>query len=714
MAATFTAEPLEEPLGFWLSELQLPASIAFAPYGQLFQALIDPASLLRTNHLGLNVLLVQPDDLYGGEAALLGATAELSEALERNVRDLVAALGEAIAASAAPYVLCWCPKSPSAARDAALGATIDALEAMLEETVNGLEGAYLVTPSELCEAFPDLSYHDPHRDRLAHVPFTPAFFAAIAAAIARRLRALVTPPRKAIAIDCDNTLWKGVVGEDGSAGVEIDAGRRALQRFLVARQQSGTLLCLCSKNNPADVFDVFSTRPEMILRPEHLIGWRIDWSPKSQSLRTLAEELNIGLDGFAFIDDSPVECAEMRAQCPEVLTLELPPDSGRIPGWLARIWAFDQATVTDEDRERTAMVRQNRDREQLSRASANLADFIRDLRVELDVAPMAAAEAARVSQLTQRTNQFNCTSLRCSEAEVRAVAARRDTDVLVVRVRDRFGDYGLTGVLICTARASALRVETFLLSCRVLGRGVENRLMVELASLAERRGLDALEIPFVPTTRNRPAREFLDRVSDDRRPDHGGERVYAFTLDTARRAGAAIAVAAPIDKEGSLSLAPTPSSCGNDSDLIRRILEELGDPHRVAEILDGARLRPRPALAKALVAPRTPLESELAKLAGECLRVAPVGVDDDFFELGGDSLVGTLLLSRIREASGVALELRAIFDAPTVAKLAEAIERIQLAAVDERDLHAAITALESLSEDEVRALLDRADGGLGG
>jgi acyl carrier protein len=271
----------------------------------------------------------------------------------------------------------------------------------------------------------------------------------------------------------------------------------------------------------------------------------------------------------------------------------------------------------------------------------------------------------------------------------------------------------VTGVLICTARGSAFRVETFLLSCRVLGRGVENRLMVELASLAERRGLHTLEISFVPTTRNRPAREFLERVSNDRRADDGDPRVYGFTLDTARRAAAVTTVAAAIDNEGSVSLTPTPA-CGKDSDLMRRILDELGDPHRVAEILDVARLRPRPALIEALVAPRTPLESELAKLAGECLRVASVGVDDDFFELGGDSLVATLLLSRIRDAFGVALELRAIFDAPTVAKLAEAIERNQLAAVDERDLDAAITALEALSEDEVRALLDRADGGLDG
>jgi acyl carrier protein len=145
---------------------------------------------------------------------------------------------------------------------------------------------------------------------------------------------------------------------------------------------------------------------------------------------------------------------------------------------------------------------------------------------------------------------------------------------------------------------------------------------------------------------------------------------------------------------------------------MRRIVLELGDPHRVAEILAGARLRPRPALRQTLVAPRTPLESKLATLASECLRVAPVGVDDDFFELGGDSLIGTLLLSRIREASGVALELRAIFDAPTVAKLAEAIERIQLAAVDDGDLSAAIAALDGLSDEEVRALLTQ--GGLVG
>ena len=171
----------------------------------------------------------------------------------------------------------------------------------------------------------------------------------------------MSPPYKVIVLDCDNTLWKGVVGEEGVAGIAIPPAWRQLQQFMVELSGKGFLLCLCSKNAESDVLDVFEQRRDMILKRDHLVSWRINWQPKSENIRSLAQELNLGLDSFIFLDDNPVECAEVRAGCPEVLTLRLPIE-GDMVGFLERVWAFDRLNVTSEDQQRTAMYKQEIER----------------------------------------------------------------------------------------------------------------------------------------------------------------------------------------------------------------------------------------------------------------------------------------------------------------------------------------------------------------
>ncbi|MFM7794421.1 MAG: HAD-IIIC family phosphatase, partial [Microcystis panniformis] len=197
------------------------------------------------------------------------------------------------------------------------------------------------------------NYYDPYGEELGNIPYTLAFFAALGTILARKILALTNSPYKVIVLDCDNTLWHGVCGEDGVKGVKIDAPFRALQEFIIAEQAAGKLICLCSKNQPEDVFAVFEQHPDMLLKVNHLVNWRINWQKKSQNLQSLAEELQLGLDSFIFIDDNPVECGEVRANCPEVLTLQLPEDCNHIPRFLEHIWAFDKLKTTQEDRQRT-------------------------------------------------------------------------------------------------------------------------------------------------------------------------------------------------------------------------------------------------------------------------------------------------------------------------------------------------------------------------
>jgi FkbH-like protein len=328
----------------------------------------------------------------------------------------------------------------------------------------------------------------------------------------RRLHALRRPPYKVAVVDADNTLWTGVCGEDGPEGVVIDGPRRALQEFLLKQREAGMLLALCSKNEAADVDAVFAAHPDMPLRPGHLAASRVSWNAKSDGLLSLAEELGLGLDSFVFLDDNPVEIADVQARCPGVVCLRVPEDPRQIPAWLRHLWAFDRPKVTAEDRARAESYRQNREREALRQGAPSLEAFLESLGLVVDVRPVAPEHLPRVAQLTQRTNQFNLSLVRRTEAEVGRFLAGGG-EGLEVSVRDRFGDYGLVGVALFTRGSEALAVDTMLLSCRVLGRGVEHRLLASLVEIAAGRGLARVDLPWVPGDRNRPALEFLERLA---------------------------------------------------------------------------------------------------------------------------------------------------------------------------------------------------------
>ena len=266
---------------------------------------------------------------------------------------------------------------------------------------------------------------------------------------------MVRPGPKVLLLDCDNTLWRGVVGEDGVDGIAIDPGRRALQELAINRLGAGVLLGLVSKNNEADVWEAFAAAPGMLLRREMIVCHRINWEPKSRNIQSLAEELNLGVDSFVFIDDSPAECAEVRAGCPGVLVLQLPAEPDAIARFLEHLWPLDPRKVTDTDRKRAALYAANARREELRSQAPDLRRFVASLEVRTTFLPFSKETAARAAQLTQRTNQLTTTTLRRSEAELRADLTG-GAEILIADVSDRFGDYGIVGVVIYRRGAAAL------------------------------------------------------------------------------------------------------------------------------------------------------------------------------------------------------------------------------------------------------------------
>ena len=667
VAATFTAEPLRIPLDFWLRTLELGAEVVVVPYAQVIQQLLDPQSALGTNKAGFNLLLIRIEDWIRDR---------LEQGIDENVQHIAAVADEFYRAlegmstrTRAVTLVFLCPPAPLPAQ---CGAVLEDIQARLLARLRSLPHVHCWTHADLMRLYPVAEYDDPLADRIGHIPYTSEYFAAVATLVARRIAVLVKTPYKVIAVDCDNTLWRGVCGEDGATGIELKPLHRQFQELLVRQHDAGMLLCLCSRNNPADVEAVFRTHPCMPLHDEHLICSRVNWHSKSANLVSLSEELGLSLDSFIFVDDSAMECAEVKAQCPAVLALQLPQTDAEFAHFLAHLWAFDKADITSDGRRRTQQYKENQARSKALEGAADLAQFLAALQLQVTVRPMESAQAPRVAELTQRTNQFNLTTIRRSASEIQSLLELGDSQIRVVDVRDRFGDYGLVGTVFFRSDGEALDVDTFLLSCRVLGRGVEHAVSNELGRIARAAGLSKIVLRYRKTARNAPAWKFLEesfgsfRVrtgADDRSPN---EAVFIAPVECAQALTAGAMQAADAQPAAAQSAArEVPSSTAAWHGVAYRLA-------RIPDLMQELNRSPAKTRCRALayVAPRTASESAVAHIWAEVLRMERVGVHDDFFELGGDSIAAVQMISRIGSRLQRELALDDFFARPTVEAVA--------------------------------------------
>ncbi len=504
IASTFVAEPLEPVLGWLLREAGVDESVSFAPYHQVFQELLTPTSALRSNQNSASVILLRIEDYVRDVAD--------KAAIDLKVDSMAAELSQAFEEFAfqakAPIILLVFPPSP-AVPESLVTKMVSAGE-LLARRAQEFPKVKIIDTAEVVGTEMRRGY-DEVRDRLAHIPYTDWYYATVALALARAIHAAKNTPSKVLVLDCDNTLWRGVVGEDGVDGIQITAPYLQLQDFAIEQQRKGVLICLASKNTEGDVLNVLETRSDMHLKLKHIISHRINWLSKPINIRSLAEELNLGLDSFVFLDDNPVECAQMRAELPEVITLQIPEESDNW-AFLHNLWMFDRLSVTAEDASRTQMYRENFARRAVAQSTSDIEAFIAALDMKIDIATPSDEEWPRLEQLTQRTNQFNFTTRRRSVSELRGLI-RDGTWVERVRVADRFGDYGIVGLLVAQKVGTNLTVDTFLLSCRVLGRGVEHAMVRRLGKIAQLAGLEQVSLLHVPTVRNIPAKAFADSVA---------------------------------------------------------------------------------------------------------------------------------------------------------------------------------------------------------
>ena len=413
---------------------------------------------------------------------------------------------------------------------------IRTVEQRVREQVAPLGDVYFVDVERVISAVGYSRWHDPRLWTLARIPYAADAMQALAQEYLKYLRAFTGRTRKVLALDLDDTLWGGIAGEDGPEGIQLGVGHRGrafvqLQRALRELARRGVLLAVNSKNNPEDALEIIDRHPAMLLRRDDFAAVRINWQDKAANLLELAEELGVALDSFVYVDDSAAECERVRQALPEVMTVHLSGDPSTYADTIKSLGVFDRLSYGDEDRTRTAMYRSESRRRESQQSMASLDDFYRSLESVLDVERVGPATIARAAELTQRTNQFNLTTRRFTQDELRDYLSRPGHEGFAFRLRDRFGDHGIIGVALLERHDSTTVIDTLLLSCRVLKRTVEDTVLSFVCDHAGRSGAALVEGRFRPTRKNAIAAAFYESHGFTRDPD-GLDGVQRFVRRT--------------------------------------------------------------------------------------------------------------------------------------------------------------------------------------
>ncbi|MEV6663876.1 SDR family NAD(P)-dependent oxidoreductase [Streptomyces nigra] len=468
----------------------VPVTVAEAPYHQVPAALRDPSGVFADPAATAGVVLLRAADLQR-----FGPVDDAQLAELRGV--YAAAVRAAAERTPTPLIVGILPSTPAEER-------LTRWERDITADLAQVPGVAVLGPDVWTRHHTVEQPFDERTEQLAHLPFTAPFQAAVALRLAETVRAAHRPAPKVIAVDGDETLWGGVAGETGPEGVELGDERGLLARRLLQWRAAGVLLVLVS-NNDEDTVRAVLDRPDSLLKAEHFSVVSAAWEPKPDRLAEAARTLGLGLDSFLFLDDNPAEIARMRATVPQALSVTCPA-AGELPAFLDRLWPVVPRAATAEDVLRARFYAQERERDAV-REETGFEEFLEQLRLEVDVRALTDGDVDRAEQLVRRTNQFTLRVRSADGGDVRRW--REHGEVWTASARDRFGDYGQIGLLALYQEGDRLDVTAWLLSCRALGRGVEERLLEWLAGRAEELGCAKVRLTAERTPRNTPARRLL-------------------------------------------------------------------------------------------------------------------------------------------------------------------------------------------------------------
>lgn len=519
---SYTLEPVVPLLRAMAALHAVDVSVAVSDFNTYAQEMLDPNSPLYRFGADIAILAVQTRDLIPALWNLEGPidSGEVQHLLDEAYQTLQSLIRSFRAHSDAHLVLSnfEIPAYPAlgildAQHASSQAEAIQRLNQSLTLLAKEFPGVYIHDYDGLVARIGRLRWHDEHKWLTVRLPIAAENLSFLANDYSRFLLPLCGRINKAVVVDLDNTLWGGVIGEDGLNGIQIGgeypgAAYLALQRALLRLHHRGIMLAIASKNNPDEALAALRDHPAMLLRPHHFSALRINWDDKAANLRLIASDLNIGVDSLAFLDDNPVERQRIQTALPEVNVIDLPADPMGYADAIYRCPFFERTALSEEDRARSSYYTAEKTRSKLCQQSASLEEFYKSLEMEVEIAPLQRSTVRRVAQLTQKTNQFNLTTRRYNDQQIETIGASPDSAIYTLRVQDRFGDNGIVGVAILHLREKTAEIDTFLLSCRVIGRTIETAFLSFLGAESRRRGKTILQGWYVPTAKNAPAKDF--------------------------------------------------------------------------------------------------------------------------------------------------------------------------------------------------------------
>lgn len=507
-----------------------------APFGSHVHEALDPAS--ETNRGGYDVSLLMLDHRAFEFSPCPGDVDIARQAVDTAVAHLNTLTAALQKTSSRIVVQTLAP--PPGALFGSLDASLPGTLAWQIHEFNRLvraqrvPGRLVLDVAAIAASVGTERWHDPTIWALAKIPIAQQAIPLYADHVCRLLMAASGKSRKCLVLDLDNTCWGGVIGDDGMAGIIIGQGNPRGEAFLnvqataLALRGRGIMLAVCSKNDDAAARMPFREHPEMLLKEQHIAAFQANWEDKPANLRAIAKALNIGIDALVLLDDNPVERDLVRETLPEVGVPELPEDPGLFAPTLLAAGFFEAIDFNDDDRQRADQYQTNALRSALLESTTDLDTYLASLKMVAYASPFDEVGRGRITQLINKTNQFNLTTRRRSEAEIAGLEQDPHALTLQVRLKDRFGDNGVISVIICVVDGDAWRIDTWLMSCRVLNRGVEHAVLNLLVELADQRGIARLIGCYVPSERNSLVKQHYPSLGFVAPP--GGRRGSEWTL----------------------------------------------------------------------------------------------------------------------------------------------------------------------------------------
>ncbi|SRR5579883_54979 len=515
----FTINPIEPFLKHYLYQSNFNSDIIFGQYDNIMQEILDDQSILRTKQFDLVVCSL----FYHTQDALLIESLNNPE----HFINQLSTYFDNILEKTSSLLLLNTLITPffsetgitSQVRPNQTDAILEINQFIRHYVRQHANRCFLMDWNRYTQLLGEQNSLDYRYWYMYKAPFKKDFLSLYSNDITKVARALKGKAKKCLILDCDNTLWGGIIGEDGIGGIKLDNHNYPgkvfydFQQTVLKLSEIGVILALCSKNNEQDVWEVFEKHPYSLLRRNHFAAHRINWVNKADNIIDLVNELNIGIDSCVFVDDSKTECELIRTALPDVTVLQVPQPIYEYPALLLKAGLFDTISLNQEDASRNKKYQEENQRKQLLKKSHSVTDYLASLELVALIHPITETEIPRVTQLTQKTNQFNLNTQRYTQQQIENFYHSENSMVFSLTAKDKFGDYGLTGVLIAKKIGKKGLIDTFLMSCRVLSRNLEDVFVQTCLNYCKQKwGVTEWEADFVPSDKNMQIVPFLQKT----------------------------------------------------------------------------------------------------------------------------------------------------------------------------------------------------------